>query len=334
MVTSIPALAMSIPAARSANSGSSSTSCIGSSYDEKAVTGVAVRRSCGQPENLVRGLEAPCHSPRKQLPAVRLLCGVQPAKEKPTSADGHASSSRPPASRRSRFPASHPPPAADGPRGSQRQPARTVTTSPATARQRTPASNGGQPGQFHVVTTSACGQRRLLCGNAITFAERLPHGPGHLVLDLAQLCPGKRVVRGGERPHVPHADGLQHVPGCGVRRHRLRDHPVLPDGGEGVLQQGAGCLAGQALPPVPADQAVTEVRDSGSSGWSGPCAGGSIMSPANSPSSSDADGAEPRVPPPEPNAIQKPRPSTLPVRAILCAWDSTTSAADRARPPR
>ena len=50
MVTSIPALAMSIPATRSANSGSSSTSCIGSSYDEKAVTGVAVRGSCGQAE--------------------------------------------------------------------------------------------------------------------------------------------------------------------------------------------------------------------------------------------------------------------------------------------
>ena len=34
-------------------------------------------------------------------------------------------------------------------------------------------------------------------GSALTFAERLPHGPGHLALDLAQLCPGKRVVRGG-----------------------------------------------------------------------------------------------------------------------------------------
>ena len=41
--------------------------------------------------------------------------------------------------------------------------------------------------------------------------------------------------------------------------HRLRDHPVLPDGGEGVPEQGAGRLAGQALPPVPADQAVTQV---------------------------------------------------------------------------
>ena len=35
---------------RSANSGSSSTSCISNSYDEKAVTGVAVRGSCGQAE--------------------------------------------------------------------------------------------------------------------------------------------------------------------------------------------------------------------------------------------------------------------------------------------
>ena len=84
------------------------------------------------------------------------------------------------------------------------------------------------------------------------FAERLPHAPGYLVFDLAQLCPGKRVVRGGEGPHVPHADGLQHVPGCGVHGHGLRDHPVLPDGGEGVPQQDSGCLAGQALPPAPA----------------------------------------------------------------------------------
>ena len=50
MVTSTPALAMSIPATRSANSGSSSTSCTGNSYDEKAVTGVAVRGSWGQAE--------------------------------------------------------------------------------------------------------------------------------------------------------------------------------------------------------------------------------------------------------------------------------------------
>ena len=50
MVTSIPALAISIPATRSANSGSSSTSCIGSSHHENAVTGVAARSSCGQTE--------------------------------------------------------------------------------------------------------------------------------------------------------------------------------------------------------------------------------------------------------------------------------------------
>jgi hypothetical protein len=48
-----------------------------------------------------------------------------------------------------------------------------------------------------------------------------------------------------------------------TRKSRLRDHPALPDGGEGVPQQGTGCLAGQALPPVPADQAVTQVRDGG-----------------------------------------------------------------------
>ena len=32
--------------------------------------------------SLVRGLEARCHSPGKQLPAFTLLCGVQPAKER------------------------------------------------------------------------------------------------------------------------------------------------------------------------------------------------------------------------------------------------------------
>jgi hypothetical protein len=30
----------------------------------------------------------------------------------------------------------------------------------------------------------------MLCGSALTFAERLRHVPGHLVLDLAELCPG------------------------------------------------------------------------------------------------------------------------------------------------
>src|SRR5262249_40904077 len=46
--------------------GSSSTSCIGGSYDQRAVAAVAVvRRSQGQAGNLVRGLEAPLSSPEK-----------------------------------------------------------------------------------------------------------------------------------------------------------------------------------------------------------------------------------------------------------------------------
>jgi hypothetical protein len=41
---------------------------------------VAVRGSCGAAGNLVRGLEAPMHSPPRQLPAIRLVDGVRPAK--------------------------------------------------------------------------------------------------------------------------------------------------------------------------------------------------------------------------------------------------------------
>src|SRR5260221_4207002 len=50
MVTSTMALAMSRPATRSQNSGSSCTSCIVSSYDERAVAVAAVRRSQGHRE--------------------------------------------------------------------------------------------------------------------------------------------------------------------------------------------------------------------------------------------------------------------------------------------
>src|SRR5216683_2868577 len=69
MATSASDLAMSRPATRSANSGSSCTSCIGGSYDERAVAGAVVRRSQGQTGNLVRGLEAPFSGPEDRLPA-------------------------------------------------------------------------------------------------------------------------------------------------------------------------------------------------------------------------------------------------------------------------
>ena len=82
MVTSTPALAMSKPAARSQNSGSSSTSCIVSSYDQRAtVAAAAVRRSQGQVENLVRGLEAPLSSPEDWLPASDSFTGSGPPRE-------------------------------------------------------------------------------------------------------------------------------------------------------------------------------------------------------------------------------------------------------------
>jgi hypothetical protein len=57
------ALPMSIPAARSQNSGSSSISCIAISYHEDAVNGRARPQELGASGNLVRGLEAPIHSP-------------------------------------------------------------------------------------------------------------------------------------------------------------------------------------------------------------------------------------------------------------------------------
>src|SRR5258708_28180813 len=50
MVTSTSSLAMSRPATRSQNSGSSCTSCIVSSYDERAVTAAVVRGSQGHRE--------------------------------------------------------------------------------------------------------------------------------------------------------------------------------------------------------------------------------------------------------------------------------------------
>src|SRR5215469_1024506 len=147
MVTSIPALAISIPAARSANSGSSSTSCIGSSYDEKAVTGVAVRRSCGQPEIWSAGSKHDVTALRSSSQRSDCYAGSSPPRIDDVSG-------RPrfilPASPipRSRFPC--PPPALSCGRPAQvtAAPARTLTPSPATARQRTSARDCGQPGEF------------------------------------------------------------------------------------------------------------------------------------------------------------------------------------------
>src|SRR3984893_10531127 len=67
----------------------------------------AARRSWGASGNLIRGLEAPVHSPQEQLPALRLLNGVRPAKETTASADGP----------------DHPPPATAREAGNPRKPA-------------------------------------------------------------------------------------------------------------------------------------------------------------------------------------------------------------------
>jgi hypothetical protein len=82
MVTSIPALAMSIPAARVGEQRLVFCFNHHRSYDDRGYTVAAVRGSCGASGNLVRGLEAPGNSPEKQLPAFRLFDGVWPAKAK------------------------------------------------------------------------------------------------------------------------------------------------------------------------------------------------------------------------------------------------------------
>src|SRR5260370_9403092 len=78
---STSALAISRPATRCQNSGSSCTSSIDGSYHERAVTVAVVRRSLRHKGNLVRGLEAPFSGPEDKAPGVRLFNGVQPAKE-------------------------------------------------------------------------------------------------------------------------------------------------------------------------------------------------------------------------------------------------------------
>ena len=79
IVTMTSALPMSIPATRSQNSGSFSTSSIVISYDDSAVNGRGRPQELGASGNLIRGLEAPVHSPQEQLPAHRLFNGVRPA---------------------------------------------------------------------------------------------------------------------------------------------------------------------------------------------------------------------------------------------------------------
>src|SRR5712692_7274403 len=98
MVASTSALAMSRPATRSVNSGSSCTSCINDSYDEKAAVAAAVvRRSQGQVENLVRGLEAPLSGPEGWLPASDCYTGSGPPRRNDVSERPRPQPPRPPA---------------------------------------------------------------------------------------------------------------------------------------------------------------------------------------------------------------------------------------------
>src|SRR6266704_4396534 len=99
--------------------------------------------------NLVRGLEAPIHGPQKQLPAIRLVDGVRPAKgqrRQRTATPILATAPR----RRSRFRPAPCPPAA--PRARQRTPARDDGSAPRKFSRRhgvprSPTTGGEVPGE-------------------------------------------------------------------------------------------------------------------------------------------------------------------------------------------
>src|SRR5258708_4952371 len=78
MVTSTSALAMSSPATRAANSGSSCTSCINSPYHERAENRSGRPQEPGASGNLVRRLEAPLSAPGASLPAPHCSTGPRP----------------------------------------------------------------------------------------------------------------------------------------------------------------------------------------------------------------------------------------------------------------
>jgi len=119
------ALPMSIPATRSANSGSSSTSSTMSSYDQNADnTVVAVRGSCGQAEIWSAGWKHQ-YTALKGAPGVQTVARGQARQAASASADGHA------------HPGNHTTPraACPGPRH--------ALLTPPQARQQTPARHGG-----------------------------------------------------------------------------------------------------------------------------------------------------------------------------------------------
>jgi hypothetical protein len=142
MMTSTSALAMSRPATRSANSGSSCASCIDHSYDEKAmVADAVVRRSQGQVENLVRGLEAPFSGPEGWLPASDSLTGSGPPRGNDVSERPQPQLPRPAPLPRSRSMRT----AASGAAGS-----RITAGQPASFSRR----SGVTPGHGHLIRTS------------------------------------------------------------------------------------------------------------------------------------------------------------------------------------
>src|SRR5216684_2529507 len=133
MVTITPALPISIPATRSANSGSSSTSCIVISYHENAVVVKRSWPSEGAGGNRKSGPRARSTNsrPSKQLPAIRLVDGVKPAKGQRRQRTATPILATAPRRRSRLWPAPFPP------------------TAPR-ARQRTPATyDGSAPRDFH-----------------------------------------------------------------------------------------------------------------------------------------------------------------------------------------
>ena len=173
MVTSIPALAMSIPAARSANSGSSSTSCIGSSYDENAVTGVAVRGSCGQPEIWSAGSKHHVTALKDSSQRSDFAAGSSPPKDNDVSGRPHPH----PGNRHRPGAASSPtsrrrPAQASAPAGSHTGHRRAISAAANPRPQRRPSL-----ANFHAVTASPGPPTTLLRSFESTLRQRVASSP-------------------------------------------------------------------------------------------------------------------------------------------------------------
>ena len=135
IVTATICLPISIPAARSQNSGSPSTSCIVISYHEDAVNGRGRPRELGASGNLVRGLVAPIHSPQGSSRRQTFRTGSVPPKSNDVSGRPHHRILHPHAPPRGRKPAH------------ARQPRPQSASNPSQPQTRSPQN-------FHAITAS------------------------------------------------------------------------------------------------------------------------------------------------------------------------------------